>query len=118
MTYNISRQMKACRASRAVIVNVVNGDLCHAELIEYSLAAGGIAVAVASYALVYIIVVDLRIQHGLDARLKTELGVIDFSARFNELGHAYAEDVAWLVALDDHGGGVCEEGRRNYLITL
>lgn len=111
MTYNISCQMKTRGAGRAVIVDVVNRDLCHAELIEYSLATGGIAVAVAGYTLVYIVVVDLRIQHGLDASLKTKLGVIDFSARFNELGHAYAEDVAWLVALDDHGGGVCEEAR-------
>jgi hypothetical protein len=118
MTYDISRQMKTGRASRTVIVDIVNRDLCHAELIEYSLAAGGIAVAVASYTLVYVVVVDLRIQHGLDARLKTELGVINFSARFDELGHAYAEDVAWLVALDDHGGGVCEDGRRNNLVKL
>jgi hypothetical protein len=110
--------MKSRRASRAVIVDVVNRDLCHAELIEYSLATGGIAVAVAGYTLVYIVVVDLRIQHGFDARLKTKLGVIDFSARFDELGHAYAEDVAWLVALDDHGGGLCEEARRSTLVKL
>lgn len=118
MTYNISRQMKTRRASRAIIVDVVNGDLCHAELIEYSLAAGGIAVAVASYTLVYVVVVDLRVKHGLDARLKTEFGVINFSARFDELGHAYAEDIAWLVAFDDHGGGVCEQGRWNNLVKL
>ncbi len=118
MTNNISRQMKTRRSSRTVIVDVVNRDLCHAKLIENSLAAGGIPVAVASYTLVYVVVVDLRVQHGLDARLKTELGVIDFSARFDELGHAYAEDVAWLVALDDHVGGVREEARRNSLVKL
>jgi hypothetical protein len=118
MTYNISRQMKTRRAGRAVIVDVIDRNLCHAELIEYSLPTSGIAVAVAGYTLVYVVVVDLRIQHGLDARLKTKLGVIDFSARFDELGHAYAEDVAWLVALYDHGGGVCEEARRSSSVKL
>jgi hypothetical protein len=55
--------------------------------------------------LVHVVVVDLRIQHGFDAGFETELGVVDFSAGFDEFGHAHAEDVAWLVALDDHGGG-------------
>jgi hypothetical protein len=57
--------------------------------------------------LVYIVVVDLCVEHGFDACFESELGVVDFSAGLDEFGHAYAEDVAWLIALDDHGGGVC-----------
>jgi len=105
MTDYISRQVEAGGAGGAVIVDVVDGYLGHAELVEYSLAAGGVAVAVAGNALVHVVVVDLCIQHGFDAGFEAELCVVDFPARFDEFGHAYAEDVTWLVALDDHGGG-------------
>jgi hypothetical protein len=76
--------------------------LGHAELVEYSLAAGGVAVAVAGYALVDVVVVDLGIEHGFDAGFEAELGVVDFSSGLDELGHAHAEDVAWFVTFDNH----------------
>jgi hypothetical protein len=106
VTDYISRQVETGGAGGAVIIDVVDGDLGHAELVEYSLPAGRVAVAVASNALVHIVVVDLCVQHGFDAGFEAELCVVDFPARFDEFGHAYAEDVAWLVALDDHNGGL------------
>ena len=40
MANNISREMKTCRAGRAVVIDVVDGDLGHAKLVEYTLPAG------------------------------------------------------------------------------
>lgn len=105
MTDNISSQSQASRPGGAIVVDVVNGNLCHAELVKDSLSAGGISVAVTCYSLVNIVVVDLGIKHSLDTCLKTKLRVVDFSPGLNELGHAYAKDVAWLAAFDNHCGG-------------
>ena len=55
--------------------------------------------------MVYVVVIDLGVQHGFDTCFEAQLRIVDFAPGFDELGHAYAEDVAWLVALDDHGGG-------------
>jgi hypothetical protein len=71
-------------------------------LIKDSLAAGGIAVTIASNALVDIIVIDLGIEHSLHTSFEPQLSVINLASRLDKLGHAYAKDVAWLVALDDH----------------
>ena len=90
MTDYISRQVEAGGAGGAVIVDVVDGYLGHAELVEDSLAAGGVAVAVAGDALVDVVVVDLCIKHGFDASFETELGVVDFASGLDEFGHAYA----------------------------
>ncbi len=106
MANDISRQVKPSRSSRAVIVNVIDWDLGHAELIEDALAAGGVAVAVAGHALVDIVVVDLGVQECLDSGLEAELGVVDLSAWLDELGHADAEDVAGLGWGLNHFGGV------------
>lgn len=61
--------------------------------------------------MVHVVVVDLRVQHGFDAGFEAELRVVNFSPGFDEFGHAHTEDVAWLVALDDHGGGWLWRGR-------
>ena len=89
---------EARRARAAVVVDVVDGDPREAELVEYALPAGGIAVAVACDALFDVVVVDLRIEERFDTGFVAELGVVDFSAWFDELGHSDAEDV-------DGGGG-------------
>lgn len=73
MADELSRHMQTSGAGRAIVIDIVDGDLGHAELIEHTLATGGIAVAIARDALVYIVVVDLRIQHSLDAGLQTLL---------------------------------------------
>lgn len=80
-------------ARRAVVIDVVDGYLRHAELVEYALAARAITVAVAGHALVDVVVVDLRVQQRLYTGLETQFCVVDFSSGFDELGHAYAEDV-------------------------
>lgn len=98
--YDITSDVQTGGAGGAVVVDVVYGDLGHAELVEDTLPAGGVTVAVAGNTLVNIVVVDLGIKHGLDTGLETELGVVNLSARLDELGHANAEDVAWLA-----GGG-------------
>lgn len=48
----LPRHVQARGASRAVVVDIVDGDARHAELVEDALAAGGVAVAVAGDALV------------------------------------------------------------------
>ncbi len=70
--------MQPCRASSAVVVGIVDGNLRHAELVEDALAAGGVAEAVAGDAMVDIVIVDLGVQEGFDAGFKAELGVVDF----------------------------------------
>jgi hypothetical protein len=106
MRNHIPTHEEARRAGRTVVVDVVYGDTRHAELVEDALAACRVAVAVACYALVDVVVVDVGVEHGFDAGFEAEFGVVDFAARFYELGHAYAEDVDGLF-LANHGGG-CE----------
>lgn len=101
---------EAGRAGRAVVVDVVEGDLGHAELVEDALAAGGITVAVASDALVDIVVVDLGIKEGLDTGFEAELGVVDGAAGLDELGHAHAEDVDGRVSFGRHFGRIRKGG--------
>jgi hypothetical protein len=103
---NIAGQMQTSGARTAVVVHVINWDLGHAELVKDSLATGGVAVAVACDALVDIVVVDLGVKQGFDACFEAELSVVDFASWLNEFGHAYAEDVAWFVAFDNHFGSV------------
>lgn len=99
---------QTCAAGRAVIVDVVDGDLGHAELVEDALAAGAVAVAVAGNALLDVVVADLGVKHGLDSGLEAELGVVDIAAGLDELGHAHAQDVDGLLLLGGHGCGyVC-----------
>lgn len=78
---------------RAVVVDVVDGDLGHAELVEDSLATGRIAIAVARHSLVDLVVVDLRVQHCLHAGFEAEFMVVDLSSWLDEFGHSYAEDI-------------------------
>lgn len=85
--------MEAGGSCGAVVVHIVNGNLSHAELVKDSLATGGISVAVAGNSGVDFIIVGLRVDEGFDAGFKTEFSVVDFSTRFDELGHAYTEDV-------------------------
>jgi hypothetical protein len=102
MANHISCDCQASSTSGAVVVDIEDWYLGHAELIKDSLTAGGIAVTIASNALVDIIVIDLGIEHSLHTSFKSQLSVINLASRLDELGHAYAKDVAWLVALDDH----------------
>lgn len=61
MADHIPRHMQPRGASRAIVVDIVNWDLRHAELIEDTLAAGAIAIAVAGDALLDIVIIDLGI---------------------------------------------------------
>ena len=69
--------MQACRAGGAVVVDIVDWDLRHAKLIEDTLAAGRVAIAVAGDPLVDIVVVDLGVKEGFDAGFEAQLGVVD-----------------------------------------
>lgn len=75
-------------------------------MVEDSLATSGVAVAVACNSLVDIVIINLRIEHGFDTSFEAKFGVVDFSSWLDEFGHAYAEDVAWFVAFDNHFGSV------------
>lgn len=118
---DITADVQAGGAGGAVVVDVVDGDLGHAELVEDTLAAGGVTVTVAGNTLVNIVVADLGVKHGLDTGLETELGVVNLSARLDELGHAYAEDVASLAGGgSDHdcGLGVIRMGRMFVVLSF
>ena len=102
--------MQPCRAGGAVVVDIVDGNLRHAELVEDALAAGRVAIAVACDALFDIVVVDLSVEEGFDARFEAEFGVVDcienlerlkgvrrihlghptFASGFDEFGQTYA----------------------------
>ena len=58
--------MKTRRSSGAVVIDIVYRNLCHAELVENTLTAGTVAIAVACNGLLDIIVVDLGIQESFD----------------------------------------------------
>lgn len=77
-------------------------------MVKDALATGGVAIAVACNALLDVVVVDLSVEHGLDAGFETEFGVVHFTAGFDELGHAYAEDVAWCFLFWGHFGIICD----------
>lgn len=101
--------MQTRRSSRAVVVDVIDWDLCHSKLVENSLSASRIAITIACYSLIDIVVIDLCIQHSLYTGFKPELCIVDLATRLNELGHANAKDVRWLVLFDNHDGGFVNE---------
>lgn len=103
---HVAAHVQTGGAGGAVVVDVVDGDARHAELVEDALAAGAVAVAVAGDALVDVVVVDLRVEHGLDASFEAQFRIVDLSAGLDELGHAHAEDVDGLFLGGRHGGGV------------
>ena len=107
MPNHVPRHIQPCRACGAIIVDIVDGDLRHAELIEDSLAAGRVAEAVAGDALIDIVIVDLGVKKSFDAGFEPKLGVVDFNIEirkaegyggsrltfasgFDELGQTYA----------------------------
>ena len=59
--HHLPRQVQARRARGTCIVGVVNRDPGHAELVENPLAGGRVAVAVAGYARIDVVVIDLGI---------------------------------------------------------
>ena len=61
-----------------------------------------------SYALINLVIVNLGIEHGLDARLISQFSIVYFSSGLDELSHAYAEDVHGAARFDDHGGDVVD----------
>ena len=98
--------MQACRSGAAIVVDVEDGNSRHAELVEYSLATGTVAITVAGYALVDVVVVDVRVKEGFDASFIAEFGVVDFAPGFDEFSETDAEDVnRRFTARRRHGGG-------------
>lgn len=69
--------MQTRRTRGAVVVDIIDRDLGHAELIEDALAAGAVAVAVAGDALVDIVIINLGVEEGFDAGFEAEFGVVD-----------------------------------------
>ena len=90
------------RASRAVVVDIVNRDVGETELVEDALAASAVTVNVAGDTLVDIVVVDLCIEHSLNTGLVAELIVVYLAAGLDKLGHAHAQDVGIANLLLDH----------------
>ena len=64
-----ARDVQPCRARRAVVVYIIDGDARHAELVEDALAACRVAVAVAGDAKVDVIIVEVCVEEGFDAGL-------------------------------------------------
>jgi hypothetical protein len=75
------------------------------DLIEDALSACRVSVTITCNALVNLVVVDVRVEHGLDTSFETKLRIIDLSAGLDELGHAYTKDIDGLL-LADHDGGL------------
>ena len=75
MRHRFACHVKARGAGAAVVVYVVYGDGGHSKLVENTLAAGGVAVAVACYALVDLVIVYLGVEEGFDTGLCNELRV-------------------------------------------
>ena len=86
MGNHVAPHVQPRRARGAVVVDVVDGDARHAELVEDALAARAVAIAVACHALVYIIVVDVCVKQRFDACFEAQLRVVDFAAGLDELG--------------------------------
>ncbi len=72
--------MKPCGAGGAVIVDIIDRELGHSELVEDALAACGVPIAVARYAVLNFIIIDLGIKQGLDASFEAEFSVVDWLA--------------------------------------
>lgn len=86
----LSGHIETGAAGRAVVVDVVDGNLSHAKLVEDTLAAGRVTIAVAGDALVDVVVVDLGVEHGFDTCLIAKFRVVDFATGLDEFGHAHA----------------------------
>ena len=70
MADQIPHHVQPCRTGGTIVVDVVDRDLGHAELVEDALAAGGVAIAVAGDGLVDLIVVDAGVEEGFYAGFK------------------------------------------------
>ena len=103
--------MQTCGSGAAIVVDIEDGDPRHAELVEYSLAAGTVSIAVTGYALIDVVVIDVRVEESFDAGLVAEFGVVDFAARFDEFGETDAEDIdRSFTGRRRHGNGSSEDG--------
>ena len=115
MRHSIPRHMQACGASRAVVIDVVDGNAGHAELVKHPLAAGTVAVTVACDTLLDVVIINTSVEEGFDAGFEAELGVIDLSAGFDELSHADTEYVGREFGRFGHGDGSKEQSRDRLL---
>ena len=90
--HRLARQEQGGRAGGTIVVDVDHGNAGHADWIERSLAAGGIAVDIAHVGLLHLGVVQPGIGQGLTRRLGTHLVVGRAGAGFRERHHADAAD--------------------------
>ena len=88
--HHAPRKVQARASGAAVVVDIVDGYSRHAKLVEDTLTAGTIAIAVACNSLVNVVIVDVCVHQGLDTSFVSELCVVDFATRLEELGHANA----------------------------
>ena len=77
MADHVPRYVQPRRAGSTIVVDIIDGNLGHAELIEDALAIGGITVAVAGDALVNIVIVDLGIKESFDVGFEAKFSVLD-----------------------------------------
>ena len=98
-TDELAGHHEACGAGGARVVHIVDRDLRHAELVEDSLATSRIAVAVACYTYLDVIIVDAGIEHCFAACLEAQFGVVHKVAWFDEAGEA----IACVVSVREEG---------------
>jgi hypothetical protein len=82
---HVPAHVETSGSGRTVVVDVVDRDTGHAELVENALSTRRVAITVACYALVDVVVVDVCIEHSLHASLEAELRVIDLATRLDKL---------------------------------
>ena len=75
------RHMQTRRACSASIVGVIDWDRAHAELVEDALTRGRVAVAIACYASLDVVVGYACVEHGLDASFIAKFGILSGAAR-------------------------------------
>lgn len=78
MPNHVPRHIQPCRACGAIVVDIVDGNLRHAELVEDALATGRVAKAVAGDALIDIVIVDLGVKKSFDAGFEAKFRVVNF----------------------------------------
>ena len=100
--HSLACHVKACRAGRAVVVDVVYGDGSHAELVENALAAGGVAIAIACYALVDIVVIDLGVKEGFDTGLCNDFSISRIVRGLHERLESKQHSSRFWVKLDSN----------------
>ncbi|MNP17545.1 hypothetical protein D3C76_1099810 [compost metagenome] len=86
--HGLAGQIEGTGSRRAVIVDVDHGYAAHADFIERSLAAGGVAIDVSGVSLLDQVVIQIGVLQGLTNGAGPHFDIGSAGARFDERNHA------------------------------